>query len=46
MPDGTVARVYPFHIDVETPANGGLFANAKISAEALKALTENTESED
>ena len=33
-------------INVEAPANGGLFANAKISAEALKALTENTESED
>ena len=33
-------------IDVETPANGGLFANAKISAEALKALTENNEAED
>ena len=31
------------NIDVEAPANGGLFANAKISAEALKALTENTE---
>jgi translation initiation factor IF-3 len=27
-------------IDVETPSNGGLFANAKISAEALKMLTE------
>ena len=27
-------------IDVETPANGGLLANAKISAEALKKLTE------
>jgi translation initiation factor IF-3 len=27
-------------IDVETPANGGLFANAKISADALKKLTE------
>ena len=26
--------------DVETPANGGLFANAKISADALKKLTE------
>ena len=33
-------------IDVDTPANGGLFANAKISAEALKALTENTEPEE
>jgi len=27
-------------VDVETPANGGLLANAKISAEALKKLTE------
>ena len=27
-------------IDVEAPANGGLFANAKISADALKKLTE------
>ena len=27
-------------IDVEMPANGGLFANAKISADALKKLTE------
>ena len=27
-------------VDVETPANGGLFANAKISADALKKLTE------
>ena len=27
-------------IDAETPANGGLFANAKISADALKKLTE------
>ena len=27
-------------IDVETPANGGLLANAKISADALKKLTE------
>ena len=30
-------------IDVETPANGGLLANAKISADALKKLTESTE---
>jgi translation initiation factor IF-3 len=30
-------------IDVETPANGGLLANAKISADALKALTESEE---
>ena len=27
-------------IDVEAPVNGGLFANAKISADALKKLTE------
>ena len=27
-------------IDVEAPANGGLFANAKISADVLKKLTE------
>jgi translation initiation factor IF-3 len=27
-------------IDTETPANGGMFANAKISADALKKLTE------
>jgi translation initiation factor IF-3 len=27
-------------IDVEAPVNGGLLANAKISAEALKKLTE------
>ena len=30
-------------IDVEAPANGGLLANAKISAEALKRLTEENE---
>ena len=29
--------------DVEMPANGGLFANAKISADALKKLTETEE---
>ena len=29
--------------ETETPANGGLFANAKISADALKKLTEDTE---
>ena len=29
--------------DVETPANGGLLANAKISADALKKLTESEE---
>ena len=30
-------------IDTETPANGGLLANAKISADALKKLTETEE---
>lgn len=30
-------------IDADTPANGGLFANAKISADALKKLTESNE---
>ena len=30
-------------IDVDMPANGGLFANAKISADALKKLTETEE---
>ena len=30
-------------IDAEAPANGGLFANAKISADALKKLTESEE---
>ena len=29
--------------DVERPANGGLLANAKISADALKKLTESEE---
>jgi translation initiation factor IF-3 len=31
-------------IDADMPANGGLFANAKISADALKKLTETEES--
>ena len=31
--------------DAEMPANGGLFANAKISADALKKLTESEEEE-
>ena len=31
------------NVDVETPANGGLLANAKISADALKKLTESEE---
>jgi len=30
-------------VDVDTPANGGLLANAKISADALKKLTEETD---
>ena len=30
----------PAEVDAETPANGGLLANAKISADALKKLTE------
>ena len=30
-------------VNTETPANGGLFANAKISADALKKLTETEE---
>ena len=30
-------------VDVEAPTNGGLFANAKISADALKKLTETDE---
>ena len=30
-------------VNAETPANGGLFANAKISADALKKLTEETD---
>ena len=33
-------------IDVDAPANGGLLANAKISADALKKLTAETETED
>lgn len=32
-------------IDVDTPANGGLFANAKISADALKKLTATEETD-
>ena len=33
----------PVSVDTETPANGGLLANAKISADALKKLTESNE---
>ena len=40
------ARQQKPEVDVETPANGGLLANAKISADALKKLTEAEESED
>ncbi len=36
-------RTEPQDIDTETPANGGLLANAKISADALKKLTESEE---
>ena len=34
------AKKAPVEVDAETPANGGLLANAKISADALKKLTE------
>jgi translation initiation factor IF-3 len=37
------ARQQKAEVDAEKPANGGLFANAKISADALKKLTENEE---
>jgi len=37
------AKAAAEEVDVETPANGGLFANAKISADALKKLTEETD---
>lgn len=30
-------------VDIDTPVNGGLFANAKISADALKKLTEESD---
>jgi len=33
----------PENLDVDTPSNGGLLANAKISADALKKLTETEE---
>ena len=36
-------KVKEIDIDIETPANGGLLANAKISADALKKLTETGE---
>ena len=36
----TARQNQPAEVDVETPANGGLLANAKISADALKKLTE------
>ena len=36
----TVAEANEAEIDSEMPANGGLFANAKISADALRKLTE------
>jgi translation initiation factor IF-3 len=34
------ARQQKANLDVDTPANGGMLANAKISADALKKLTE------
>jgi translation initiation factor IF-3 len=34
------ARQQKVDVDVDTPANGGMLANAKISADALKKLTE------
>ena len=34
------ARQQKADMDVDTPANGGMLANAKISADALKKLTE------
>ena len=37
------ARQSQQEVDVETPSNGGLLANAKISADALKKLTESGE---
>ena len=33
------------HQESQAPSNGGLFANAKISADALKKLTEESEDE-
>ena len=43
--DAKNAKAQAAEIDVETPANGGLFANAKISADALKKLQDTTEEE-
>jgi translation initiation factor IF-3 len=40
---GKQQKMQNVEIDVETPANGGLLANAKISADALKKLTEETD---
>jgi translation initiation factor IF-3 len=37
------AQAQQKEVDTEMPANGGLFANAKISDEALKKLTEKEE---
>ena len=37
---GTSSQSQTVEVDTETPVNGGLFANAKISADALKKLTE------
>jgi len=41
--ENRAARQQTADIDAETPANGGLFANAKISADTLKKLTETEE---
>ena len=38
-----ISRQQQAEVDAEAPANGGLFANAKISADALKKLTETEE---
>ena len=43
--DAKNAKAQAAEIDVETPANGGLFANAKISADTLKKLQDTTEEE-
>ncbi|MCH5311750.1 MAG: translation initiation factor IF-3 [Prevotella sp.] len=43
--DAKNAKVQSVEADAETPANGGLFANAKISADALKKLQDTTDEE-
>ncbi len=37
------SKAAKIEIDIETPSNGGLLANAKITADALKRLTEETD---